>query len=921
MRKTLLLFATFLFCINVASQNTTKEVVIGDMNDDKELSVGDVVELVSTINGKKEIRRFSTTSGLDSIIIYNDTSKIIISMEDVINGGIIVNGQRYKFERNIDTEIPSTPSDERVPSTKLVDTKLTELRRQVGIYKETFNNVAGTGTTWKTFNFNKLDPNSIYTLVVRGKATPDVAEGATAFAQVNAVVNGATKNLLTINKTQVTEFPQPFSLNITGCTSFTFYIRFHDYEQIDVEITQKSNIPELNEASDTISYLSSLLGCVGYSTSEDASILKGTIYQGKNTGDNACLFDNKYYSARNKVVVVHEPDLLVRVSEYDIEKKFITQSNYKQLNGDYLLRSETRFVRISCAYTSRGYSDSNPISVDDYTKGDFYFILSRSTIVEKVNDIDFEGISAISNKEDRINGSKNQLNYKACIKGHITETGLISLNSDVWLTDYIYCKGETKVSYNYAGRAGFGVCFYDSKKEFIKGYTQNQFVTVSVPENAYYVRMNASYYNTTGMIVFGDESDLTPFEPYKGTDYIFGKIEDFEQRIPNYDNVINANADKVVAISSLKNASPNKYANVNRNLYPVYGVVTDIHSDWTRLQRALEYSVSVGATALLVLGDIGDQQASFDAYDWQSFVLNSPIPVLAIAGNHEFVYNSGQSSYTGYTDETLKDKLYNPALVSHNGEIHPNGKNYWHKDIVTNVRGSEYKLRIIGLYQHEFVDTWTDGHPDHTQNSGKAKDDVYYKQAQIDWLVNLLDSADANTHVMILVHWAVCDNNEYVDNPFNPNQKLGINVASGCNHGSNNLFIPQIIDAWIKGSSVNTSSVMRTDGSTISVNHTFASAHHGQFAGYLCGHTHYDAISKVRDVEEQFNYVFNCATATDGQQGSDTPRAATGKLQDSFAIIGYDFLQSKMGIVKIGSDVTVDMRDKKFGCNFNIADV
>lgn len=792
------------------------------------------------------------------------------------------------------------------------------LETKIGAYRdEIVNN--GNGSNWVYFTFNGLYPECTYKLTFTGNITDASGEGQAAFAQCTKwLKDGTSKTVFNIGKGGT--FASGTSYILNGITRLSANFRYQSNEELSASLESVSDAAILvEEAKASIAEISDLLDVVPVQSSTSAAISVGTIYLGNKNNSVDCLADNIYYEIKpnSTIKLICAEKIRVRVSEYDSSKKYIKDSGAYTKITEYTTGDATCFVRISATYADRGYNSSNPISVGVFSPDDFGFIFTNSNVINALKEGNAElGLT----KQDKIIGSINQYNYKTAVKGQLTESGFSS-NADVYVSDYIYCKGQSKVSANYAGRTGLYVYFYDARLNVVDMKLQHQNYTWDIPANAVFLRINMSYYNTTGMVVFGEAEEAQTYVPYRDVSYIFDTLEQHGQKIAEMSgeegSVESFNKDKESAILAIRNAAPNKYAVANKGLYPVFGVITDIHDDWTRMRRALDYCEKKNADALLVLGDIGDNQAALDAFDWQGFVLNSSIPILAIPGNHEFVYNAGQTSYVGYTDETLKAKLYNDELIAHNGEVHPNGKNYWHKDIVTDVRGEQYTLRIIGMYQHEFVDTWTDGHPDHTQNSGKAKDDVYYKQAQIDWLVNLLDNTDDKTHVMILVHWAVCADNERVDNPFNPDARLGINLASGCTHGSNNKFIPQIIDAWLKGTNVNANSTMRTDGSTISINHTFANAHHGQFAGYLCGHTHYDAITKVKDMEEQYNYVFNCTTANDGQQNSDTPRDTTGKLQDSFAIIGYDFLKGKIGIVKIGSDVTVDMREKKYSCNFN----
>lgn len=777
--------------------------------------------------------------------------------------------------------------------------------------------VVGKGTSFASITFDVDEQDSSILKISDLTKITDASQEGSLFLQITGLKDGSTKQIKAVNHGESIADEYVIS---EGYSRLTVNARFLSSETMTCTLTTKGKFEKIEESVAEVKIISKkiepfvpILEKTIYTSEDVESIKAGTIYLGNGGNDATCLYDENYYAVREKVSLDYASDLKVRLVQYDENKTYIKDSGtYAAIAKEQTLDDRTRFVRLATSYyASRGFSSTNPVTINDRRKGDSYLNLQHDIVT---------GIDDANKAVNKMSSNVSTLDYT--VKNEILGEPLTKKSTGAntaWASIKFEGLDANKTYYIKFNN------LVEDKSSVGSNFMQVQRFLNNTWQSASLVFLHGEKYdtdtlyafrNTEGLSVTGRWSTTEELSVSLYADSVLMRLDNIEKAISE-DKGIVLTSDIKNAIAAATNATPNTYSKANKNLFPLLGIVTDIHSDWVRLQRARDFCDNIGVDALLCLGDIGDTQAALDAYDWQDFVLTSKKPILAIAGNHEFVYNTGQTKYVGYTDETLKAKLYNDDLIAHNGEIHPNGKNYWHKDIVRSIRGVDYTLRIIGMYQHEFVDTWTDGHPDHTQNSGKAKDDVYYKQAQIDWLVNLLDSADANTHVMILVHWAVCDGNEYVDNPFNPNPKLAINVASGCTHGSNNLFIPQIIDAWINGANVNTSSTMRTDGSTISVNHTFSSAHHGQFGGYLCGHTHYDAISKVRDVEEQYNYVFNCTTASDGQQGSDTPRESSGKLQDSFAIIGYDFLNNKVSIVKIGSDVTVDMRDKKFGCNFN----
>ena len=776
--------------------------------------------------------------------------------------------------------------------------KLLELEKDVFevIGEDITLSTTGGGSEWRRVVFN-VDGNHTYTLKIND--ITDASNEGTRFLQIYTTTNGVR----TVK----------YYVEHGGVISSTYFI---PENTTIIEIFARFHTNETMLA--TLSY-EGILGIIEKDINEqirvydESNFIVGTIYDGELVSDKTCLSNPEYIVVKpNQRIRFALGDFLtVRISEYDSKKTFIKSTGYDRFTS-FILGSTTSFIRVSLNYANRGYSLENPITIEAYSTGDFRLYGSINTKVKTLQERQEELNRVLVGKQDIIS-AQNLYDESTAIDGYLNQNGIV-IKSDVKVTDFIYCYGKKQITTNYTGRSTIYLCFYDEYKNFLSSVLQHNVLTFDIPNKAVYFRSNMSAYSSTNMIVFGDT--MPEYEPYKGVDYIFSQLSKVDNLITEKeDSVISLNEDKSVALAALRNAVPNKYGYPNRNLFPLFSIATDIHSDWDRLKRVLEYSEEVGINSILCLGDIGDQQGAFDAFDWQNFVLGASIPVLTIPGNHEFVYNAGQTFYTGYTDETLEAKIYNEELVAHNGETHPNGKNYWHKDISYSVRGEDKILRIIGIYQYEFVDVWEDGHPVHTQGT-KGKDMPYYKQEQIDWLVGLLDSAESNIDVVILMHHAPTNNLERVDNTWNPTQLLGINIISGVSNNTNNDFIPQIIDAWINGTTVDASSTMTNDNSVISVSHTFSSTHHGKFVGYITGHSHYDAITKIVGMDEQYVFCNTCTSFADIQQGGDLPRGTSGKLQDCFNIIAYDSINHRVGIVKIGSDVSVDMRDKKYTCNF-----
>lgn len=358
-----------------------------------------------------------------------------------------------------------------------------------------------------------------------------------------------------------------------------------------------------------------------------------------------------------------------------------------------------------------------------------------------------------------------------------------------------------------------------------------------------------------------------------------------------------------------------EYGKNTTEAFLTFLIVTDIHGNYGErnfhaLERALDYAKEKDyVETVLCLGDIGDHSGCLLNYDWARVVGECGKPVLAVPGNHEFVYHTGQREYNGFTDELIFQKLYTESLQKQNGEIHGGKnqeKNYWYKDIEKKGHDNLIrKIRVIGLYQYELSE------PDEDGNSvSRYKSSGLYKQEQIEWLIDLLDSVDENTYVLIITHSPVIGSSPiFIDNPFSP-RLYGWPKDPYQMVESNRDFIAQIVNAWVTG--VNgTFDNKFAYGDAISVTTNFQTAHKNQFICFLSGHAHTDFIVKHRDFD-LYQVMLNCTALDQEQQLSDIPRLYCGKTMDCVTLLTYDWFYHQIRLIRLGSDVTIDMRERKY---------
>lgn len=344
-------------------------------------------------------------------------------------------------------------------------------------------------------------------------------------------------------------------------------------------------------------------------------------------------------------------------------------------------------------------------------------------------------------------------------------------------------------------------------------------------------------------------------------------------------------------------------------IYPQLLVTTDIHADWDRLNRAFDYGDENDNSAFTVcLGDVVDNPTQFVDYDWSANVLEHSKPILPILGNHDVMTYTKNGTSHRMTNEELFAYFFDTDLQEHNGEVHDSDSLYWYKDVTktyTDGDGSHTNiLRIIGLNQFEFP----------PNEEGDRQQYIFYTQDQIDWLIDLLDNTPNNAYVMICCHSSPTKNATIQNNPWsaenvvstNPTRPIYLTFYDNNSQGDPDMLM-KIVDAWISGATVNLTNTQTLSGETvtITVNHTF-NAHTNKFAGWLCGHVHYDAYAIKEGYTNQKIIALNCTTARDSQQAGDLGRALYGKAQDCITLVSYDWDSGKIRLARLGADMTID---------------
>jgi hypothetical protein len=468
-------------------------------------------------------------------------------------------------------------------------------------------------------------------------------------------------------------------------------------------------------------------------------------------------------------------------------------------------------------------------------------------------------------------------------------------------TDYIPYIDTISYTFGKIGSYKYDIYFYDINKNYISNLDwQTEDYTIENINNLAYIRLVFAPFTLR---------DILPNECINLAATLKNEVNntciELKKEILNVNtsNVLkdtiknnNLGVESAVQTAVFKN---NNYGYSNK-IYNQFLITTDLHSDWIRFTRALDYSKeNLNLDMVLCLGDVCDVPSQFPYFNWSENILNCDIPVLPIIGNHDACVVGGGTVYQ--TDEYLYNYFFSSALQEHNGEQHDNNSLYWYKDIensYTNSTGTHTnKIRIIGLNQYGLGEI----------NENRAY--IYYKQAQIDWLIDLLDNTSNDTYVIILTHTAPSPNLNIVQSLWS--DTTPIDLTSQYSKISNKDMLCEIIDAWINGTNVNLTNTSTIGEDIISVDHTFTS-HPNNFICWLSGHSHKDSYCIPTNYPNQKIILFNCTTAIENQQDGDLGRNLTGKAQDCITLFSYDWDNNKIRLVRLGADCSIEGYFRRF---------
>lgn len=339
--------------------------------------------------------------------------------------------------------------------------------------------------------------------------------------------------------------------------------------------------------------------------------------------------------------------------------------------------------------------------------------------------------------------------------------------------------------------------------------------------------------------------------------------------------------------------------------------VTDVHRSADNLAAAVDYlNYQDALDCGICLGDIhGSNFSETDGVWYTECVLNSRKPFYTVIGNHD-VGNSIRAEISG-TSRQAFEKFILPTAPVMNGVTCE--RPYYA------VRFDDYRLVMICLDGYDAPDV-RDGNGDFCIDRGE----VLFSQAQLDWLADTMLNIPCGYHLLICLH-----SFPYGAVPVDSSwTQKNLYLPDGSSfYGENMSYIEQktsygdaapladLVNVWKKGTALKAdyAPIAHKDIlPTLHIHADFSGRGTGIFCAYLMGHYHCDLVMRCRKYPDQ-NAIALAPTALDDWQNycCDLPRVRGSVSEDCVTVVSVctDFRQIRL--VRLGSDVTFDMRERK----------
>jgi hypothetical protein len=361
-------------------------------------------------------------------------------------------------------------------------------------------------------------------------------------------------------------------------------------------------------------------------------------------------------------------------------------------------------------------------------------------------------------------------------------------------------------------------------------------------------------------------------------------------------NVLTANQEAEKILSSARLKFNQSFYNPNTlNEFAVIAHTSDPHGDYERVKNFFEFSDKIGADMACVTGDIVSSHYSDGAEWFKSLVKSAKTKVGVCIGNHE-------CEGTPPTDSDIYTLIYDGIAEKVGNTI---GKTWYYTDI------DSKKLRIIS------VNLYQDG----GQNGG-YRFHSHMTDEQLAFIASALSSTPSGYGVLMLSHAPQLPpinlNHTGYDTFYQLNKREG--------NGTHNVItggvpIYDLVDAFIGRTTVNKTYTQPGTPSSISVSADFSSVDSSvEFIAHLTGHIHCDSTGYVQDTtHKQLMLNVICTNAIYGGAANpyltdlnDMGRNRDDATQDAFNVYVIDRGNKAVKIVRIGANMTYDLKERKY---------
>ena len=333
---------------------------------------------------------------------------------------------------------------------------------------------------------------------------------------------------------------------------------------------------------------------------------------------------------------------------------------------------------------------------------------------------------------------------------------------------------------------------------------------------------------------------------------------------------------------------------------PVIVHASDIHGDARRFNSVFDFADHLRANILINTGDNPFYRLSDGIAYHEKIVFAHKTDFANCIGNHDTYTSSLATVFNQNILPFANDYGYHKATSSDVTD-----KCYFFKDL------SSINVRIIALDIYDGL----------TNAAYKAR----VSQTQMEWFIATLASTQAGYGVVVIMHQAphtisaITGKTDFNDSTMEP-QIAAIDSDYMTNGKITGNPFGKIIDAFIESGTVSGTYTQKTTGSsseTISYSADFTNLAEGvEFIAYLNGHTHRDFIGCVSDCQHnQLNLNVASAAPISQSSGYKTPsdiyRDSVGANQDAFNVYTINRTDKTVGVARIGSNLSKDLRPRK----------